>query len=65
MIVKSNGNVYEAFDCYSMGGHVGPTAIAGGRAGPGWGTSLMGDDTNPYVSGTARASDTSLSLIHI
>lgn len=59
VIVKSNGNVYEAFDCYSMGGHVGPTAIAGGRAGPGWGTSLMGDDTNPYVSGTARASDTS------
>lgn len=59
VIVKSNGNVYEATDCYSMGGHVGPTAIAGGRAGPGWGTTLMGDDTNPYVSGGARTNDTS------
>ena len=59
VIVKSNGNVYEAFDCYSMGGHVGPTAIAGGRAGPGWGTTQIGDDTNPYVSGTARSTDSS------
>lgn len=59
VIVKSNGNIYEAYDCYSMGGHVGPTAIAGGRAGPGWGTSQIGDDTNPYVSGSLRASDPS------
>ncbi|WP_395734313.1 Verru_Chthon cassette protein A, partial [Prosthecobacter sp.] len=59
VIVKSNGNVYEAFDCYSMGGHVGPTAIAGGRAGPGWGTTLIGDDTNPYVPGGSRATDPS------
>jgi uncharacterized protein (TIGR02600 family) len=31
VIVKSNGNLYEANDCYSLGGHAGPTAMAGAR----------------------------------
>jgi uncharacterized protein (TIGR02600 family) len=59
VIVKSNGNVYESDNVYSMGGHVGPTAIAGGRSVPGWGTTQMGDDTDPYVSGGQRASSPS------
>lgn len=55
-IVKSNNNVYENSDnVYSMGGHIGPTAIAGGRSVPGWGSTQMGDDTDPYASGGARA----------
>jgi uncharacterized protein (TIGR02600 family) len=59
VIVKSNGNVYEAYDCYSLGGHAGPTAVAGGRSGPGWAGTQIGDDTDPYVSGTARSTSTS------
>lgn len=31
-IVKSNGNLYEASDVYSLGGHAGPTAMAGNRS---------------------------------
>lgn len=54
IIVKSNGNVYEAFDVYSSGGFSGPTAIAGGRSTRGWGTTQIGDDTDPYVNGALR-----------
>jgi uncharacterized protein (TIGR02600 family) len=54
IVVKSNGNVYEANNVYSLGGHAGPTAVSGGRSVPGWGSSQMGDDTDPYVDGTAR-----------
>ena len=53
VMIKSNGNIYEANDVYSWGGHSGPTAMAGGRAGPG-GILSMGPDTDPYVSGQAR-----------
>jgi uncharacterized protein (TIGR02600 family) len=55
VIIKSNENIYEDFDVYSLGGHVGPTAIAGGRSVPGWG-GQMGNDTDPYVSGANRGS---------
>lgn len=62
VIVKSNGNVYEAggsgLGSYPLGGHVGPSIIAGGRSGPGW-SSQLGDDTNPYVVGSKRADDVS------
>lgn len=51
--IKSNENVYEDTDVYSLGGHAGPTAIAGGRSVPGWG--LMGDDTDPYAQNAARS----------
>ncbi|MBL9180019.1 MAG: Verru_Chthon cassette protein A [Verrucomicrobiaceae bacterium] len=56
VIVKSNGNVYEAYDVYSSGGFAGPTAIAGGRSTRGWGGTQIGDDTDPYVNGASRAS---------
>lgn len=32
VVVKSNNNLYENTDVYSLGGHAGPTAIAGNRA---------------------------------
>ncbi len=32
MVVKSNNNLYESNDVYSLGGHAGPTAMAGNRA---------------------------------
>lgn len=60
VIVKSNNNVYEYnADVYSMGGHIGPTAIAGGRSVRGWGSTQMGDDTDPYASGAQRATSAS------
>ncbi len=60
VIVKSNGNVYEtgSSGSYPLGGHVGPSIISGGRSGPGW-SAAIGDDTNPYVTGSARAGDPS------
>lgn len=33
VVIKSNGNLYESNDVYSLGGHAGPTAMAGNRAG--------------------------------
>lgn len=62
VVIKSNGNVYESggtSGSYPLGGHAGPSIISGGRAAPGWGTSLIGDDTNPYVAVGSRASDPS------
>ncbi len=62
VVIKSNGNVYETggtSGSYPLGGHVGPSIISGGRAAPGWGTTQIGDDTNPYVTGTQRGSDPS------
>lgn len=53
MVVKSNGNLYEANDVYSLGGHAGPTAIAGSRAArpvSGAGTVLMPSDAG-YITG--------------
>lgn len=31
-VIKSNGNLYESNDVYSLGGHAGPTAMAGNRS---------------------------------
>lgn len=62
VVIKSNGNVYETggtSGSYPLGGHVGPSIISGGRSAPGWGTTQIGDDTNPYVTSTARGSDPS------
>jgi len=59
VIVKSNENLYEDHDVYSSGGFAGPTAISGGRSVRGWGGTQMGEDTDPYVSGSARTSSAS------
>jgi uncharacterized protein (TIGR02600 family) len=48
--VKSDGNLYEASDVHSVGGHAGPTAMAGGRGGRsvnGEGTASLGSDPEP------------------
>lgn len=50
IIIKSNSNLYESSNVYSLGGHAGPTAMAGGRSVAAYGVSQMGDDTDPYLS---------------
>lgn len=55
IIIKSNNNLYESSNVYSLGGHAGPTAVSGGRSVAAYGVSQMGDDTDPYVDGPARA----------
>ena len=59
IIIKSNTNLYESSNVYSLGGHAGPTAMSGGRSVAAYGVSQMGDDTDPYVSGNARTTSTS------
>jgi len=54
IIVKSNGNLYESNNVYSLGGHAGPTAISGGRSMAAYGKGKMQNDTDPYVDGNAR-----------
>lgn len=57
LVVKSNGNLYESTDVYSSGGHAGPTAFSGNRAGrpvSGQGDVRMGSDgtsATPWESG--------------
>lgn len=55
IIVKSDRNLYEASDVHSVGGHAGPTAIAGGRGGrpisnyaAPTGVVALGSDPSPY-----------------
>jgi uncharacterized protein (TIGR02600 family) len=56
VIIKSNTNLYEFSNVYSLGGHAGPSSMSGGRSVPGWGSSQIGDDTDPYLDGNARNS---------
>lgn len=52
-VVKSNNNLYESTDVYSLGGHAGPTAMAGNRAArpvSGTGNVLMASDP-AYITG--------------
>ena len=57
LVIKSNGNLYEATDVYSSGGHAGPSAFSGNRAGRtinGEGEVKMGSDGTsgtPWESG--------------
>lgn len=57
IVVKSNGNLYESHDVYSLGGHAGPTAMAGNRgARPISGTGLVymaSDGTKPPPFGNS------------
>jgi uncharacterized protein (TIGR02600 family) len=56
VIVKSNGNLYEANNVHSMGGHAGPSAMAGGRGGrpvSGQGKVVMGSDPS-WLSGNTN-----------
>jgi uncharacterized protein (TIGR02600 family) len=59
VVVKSNGNLYESSNVYSLGGHAGPTAVSGGRSVPALGSTQIGNDTDPYVDGLARGASAS------
>ena len=52
-VIKSNGNLYQNHDVYSLGGHAGPSAVAGNRSTrpiSGSGQVLMPSDPG-YVTG--------------